>query len=299
MAQMTSPKKVRRLREGSSVSQKTVLAIIGFALFILFMMPFALVLINSAKERMEIMLDPVALPTNWGQLFTNITDVINNPNFSFWSAFFDSVIVTAASLAIIVVCAAMGAWVLVRNKRWWSSALFMAFVAAMVVPFQVVMFPLVQWLRVLGDFIRIPLLRTYTGILFCYLGFGASLSIFIFHGFIKGVPLELEEAADIDGCSRAGTFFRIVLPLLQPTAVTVMILNGIWIWNDYLLPLLVLGPSGNVQTLPLAVAAFAGAYVKQWERILTSALLAMLPVIVLFLFAQRYIIKGMVEGSIK
>jgi len=158
---------------------------------------------------------------------------------------------------------------------------------------------LVQWLRMLGDFIGIRLLRTYTGIVFCYLGFGASLSVFVFHGFIKGVPLELEEAADIDGCSRAGTFFRIVLPLLQPTAVTVMILNGIWIWNDYLLPLLVLGPSGNVQTLPLAVAAFAGAYVKQWERILTSALLAMLPVIVLFLFAQRYIIKGMVEGSIK
>ena len=125
------------------------------------------------------------------------------------------------------------------------------------------------------------------------------MSVFIFHGFIKGIPLELEEAADIDGCGRAAIFFRIVLPLLQPTAVTVLILNGIWIWNDYLLPLLVLGSSGEVQTLPLAVSMFAGSYIKQWDLILTSALLAMLPIIVLFLFAQRYIIKGMVEGSIK
>jgi raffinose/stachyose/melibiose transport system permease protein len=193
----------------------------------------------------------------------------------------------------------MGAWVLVRHKAWWSTAIFMAFVAAMVVPFQVVMLPLVQWLRILGDFLHFRLLGTYHGIVLCYLGFGASLSVFIFHGFIKGVPLELEEAADIDGCTRAGVFFRIVLPLLQPTAVTVLILNGIWIWNDYLLPLMVLGSSGDVHTLPLAVAHFAGAFVKQWDLILTSALLAMLPIIVLFLFAQRYIIKGMVEGSIK
>jgi len=299
MAQATTARKVKRLREGPSASRRAVLGAVGFTLFFLFMLPFLLVIINSAKERSEIMLSPVTLPANWSQIYTNIGDVITNPNFSFWSAFMDSVIVTVLSLAIIVVCAAMGAWVLVRNKTWWSSAIFMGFVAAMVVPFQVVMFPLVQWLRILGDFLRFPLLRTYTGILFCYLGFGASLSIFVFHGFIKGIPLELEEAADIDGCSRAGTFFRIVFPLLQPTAVTVMILNGIWIWNDYLLPLLVLGPSGNVQTLPLAVASFAGAYVKQWERILTSALLAMLPIIVLFLFAQRYIIRGMVEGSIK
>jgi len=292
-------RKPKQLRDAPPISRKITLAVIGFALFLLFMLPFLLVVINSAKERTEIMLNPVSLPVNWGQLFNNIADVINNPNFSYWRAFFDSVIITSISLVVIVLCSAMGAWVLVRNRTKWSAFVFMAFVAAMVIPFQVVMFPLVQWLRMLGDFIGLRLLRTYWGIIFCYLGFGSSLSVFIFHGFIKGVPLELEEAADIDGCSRAGTFFRIVLPLLQPTAITVMILNGIWIWNDYLLPMLVLGPNGAVQTLPLAVSAFAGAYVKQWERILTSALLAMLPIIILFLFAQRYIIKGMVEGSIK
>ncbi|MCL2544595.1 MAG: carbohydrate ABC transporter permease [Clostridia bacterium] len=299
MAQAVSVQERKRLREGPSATSKTLVAIAGFVLFTLFMLPFVLVVINSAKTTVEISLNPVALPTDWSQIFTNVAGVVNNPNFSYWSAFLDSVIITTLSLVVIVVFSAMGAWVLVRNKAWWSTALFMVLVAAMVVPFQVIMLPLVQWLRIFGDLIGIGLNSNYLGIVLCYLGFGASLSMFIFHGFIKGVPLELEEAADIDGCSRAGVFFRIVLPLLQPTAVTVMILNGIWIWNDFLLPLLVLGANGRVQTLPLAVASFAGAFIKQWDLILTSTLLAMLPIIVLFLFAQRYIIKGMVEGSIK
>ena len=281
------------------VTGKWIKAVLAFLLFLLFMSPFILVVINSAKTAVEISLSPVTLPSDWGQLVTNIDNTLNNPNFSYWSAFRDSVIITLFSLAVIVLCSAMCAWVLVRNKTWWSTAIFMVLVASMVIPFQVVMLPLVQWLRMLGNFLGIKLSGTYVGIVLCYLGFGMALSVFIFHGFIKSIPLELEEAADIDGCSRAGTFFRIVLPLLQPTAVTVLILNGIWIWNDYLLPLLVLGASGSVQTLPLAVSMFAGSYIKQWDLLLTSTLLAMLPIIVLFLFAQRYIIKGMVEGSIK
>ena len=281
------------------VTGKWIKAVLAFLLFLLFMSPFILVVINSAKTAVEISLSPVTLPSDWGQLVTNIDNTLNNPNFSYWSAFRDSVIITFFSLAVIVLCSAMCAWVLVRNKTWWSTAIFMVLVASMVIPFQVVMLPLVQWLRMLGNFLGIKLSGTYVGIVLCYLGFGMALSVFIFHGFIKSIPLELEEAADIDGCSRAGTFFRIVLPLLQPTAVTVLILNGIWIWNDYLLPLLVLGASGSVQTLPLAVSMFAGSYIKQWDLLLTSTLLAILPIIVLFLFAQRYIIKGMVEGSIK
>ena len=273
--------------------------VLAFALFVVFMLPFILVIVNSAKTAQEISLSPVTMPTDWFQMWTNVVGVVTNPNFSYFSAFADSFIITAVSLAVIVVCSAMAAWVLVRNKTWWSTAIFMMLVASMVVPFQVVMLPLVQWLRIAGDFLGIKLSGNYVGIVLCYLGFGCAMSVFIFHGFIKGIPLELEEAADIDGCSRPAIFFRIVFPLLQPTAVTVLILNGIWIWNDYLLPLLILGSSGEVQTLPLAVSMFAGSYVKQWDLILTSALLAMLPIIVLFLFAQRYIIQGMVEGSIK
>ena len=276
-----------------------VKVIFAFLLFLLFMVPFILVVMNSAKTAQEISLSPVTAPSNWGQLITNVVNVINNPNFSYFSAFLDSAIITIASLAVIVLFSSMAAWILVRNKTWWSTLIFMTLVASMVVPFQVVMLPLVQWLRIAGDFIGIKLNGTYGGIILCYLGFGCAMSVFIFHGFIKGIPLELEEAADIDGCSRAATFFRIVLPLLQPTAVTVLILNGIWIWNDYLLPSLMLGLNGRIKTLPVAVSSFVGSYVKQWDLILSAALLAMIPIVILFLFAQKQIIQGMVDGAIK
>jgi len=279
--------------------RQILLEILTFLLFLLFMMPFVIVILNSARTNAEIINQPVGFPANFGQLWTNIKDIWNNSSFNFLSALRDSVIITVISLAVISIFSAMAAWVLVRNKTRWSTFLFMTYVAAMVIPFQVVMFPLLTWFRQVGDFIGIPLLRSYQGIIFAYLGFGEAMSIFIFHGFIKGVPLELEEAADIDGCSRAGTFFRIVLPLLQPVFVTVLVLNGLWIWNDYLLPLLLLGASGNIQTIPLAVQGFNGAFVKQWNMIMVSTLLAMLPIIILYLFAQKYIVQGMVDGSIK
>ncbi len=276
-----------------------VLEVIAILLFVLFMMPFFLVILNAAKTAKEIIFSPVAFPAYWGQLLTNIKAIFNNPSTDYIGAFVDSVIITVVSLAVIAIFSAMCAWALVRNKKKWSTVIFMFFVAAMVIPFQVVMFPLVKWFKTMGDGIGFPLLGTYHGIVFAYLGFGCSMSIFILHGFIKSVPMELEEAATIDGCSQARTFFEIVMPLLQPTFITVLILNGIWIWNDFLLPLLILGSAGKVQTIPLAVTSFAGSYLKQWDLILTSALLAMIPIIVLFLFAQKYIIKGMVEGAIK
>ena len=279
--------------------RQIALEIVTFLLFVLFMMPFIIVVMNSMRTNVEIINQPVGAPENPAQLFTNISDVWNNPNFNFLASLKDSVLITVLSLAVISIFSSMAAWVLVRNKTRWSNLLFLMYVAAMVIPFQVVMFPLLTWFKQVGDFLHIPMLRSYQGIIFAYLGFGEAMSIFIFHGFIKSVPLELEEAADIDGCSRAGTFFRIVLPLLQPVFVTVLVLNGLWIWNDYLLPLLVLGASGNIRTIPLAVQGFNGAYVKQWNLIMTSTLLAMLPIIILYLFAQKYIVQGMVDGSIK
>jgi raffinose/stachyose/melibiose transport system permease protein len=287
---------------GAKKNKKTGLILLEIftpLLFILFMLPFLMVILNSAKTAKEIIYSPVSLPGNWRQMVTNVTAIINNPSTDYVGAFVDSVIITVVSLAVIVIFSAMCAWTLVRNKTKWSTVIFLCFVSAMVIPFQVVMFPLVKWLKILGDAFRIPLLGTYQGIIFAYLGFGCSMSVFVLHGFIKSIPLELEEAATIDGCGQAKTFFVIVMPLLQPSFVTVLILNGIWIWNDFLLPLLVLGSNGNVQTIPLAVTSFAGSYLKQWDLILTSAMLAMLPIIVLFIFAQKYIIKGMVEGSIK
>jgi len=268
-------------------------------LFALFMIPFAMVILNSAKTSKEIIFDAIALPSHWGQLFTNIGLIFNNTTVHYANAFLDSFLITLFSLVVIVLFSSMCAWALVRARGAWASLLFFAFVAAMVIPFQVLMFPLVRWMRLLGDFLHVRLLQSIPGMVFAYLGFGCPLSIFIFHGFIKNIPYELEESATIDGCSEARTFFEIVFPLLQPIIITVLILNGIWIWNDYLLPLLMLGSSGAIQTIPVAVTAFAGAYLKQWDLILTSTLIAMLPVIVLYLFAQRYVIKGMIEGAIK
>lgn len=169
----------------------------------------------------------------------------------------------------------------------------------MVIPFQVVMLPLLSTFRGISDFTGIQMLQSYKGIVFAYLGFGGSMSVFILHGFVKGIPYELEEAAWIDGCSPEGTFFRIIFPLLKPSQVTVLILNGIWIWNDYLLPSLMLGLNGKIKTLPVAVSSFVGSYVKQWDLILTAAFLAMIPIIILFLFAQKQIMQGMVDGAIK
>lgn len=270
-----------------------------FLLFAIFMVPFAMVVLNSSKTSREIIFNAIALPESWGQLFTNTRLIFTNPTVDYLGAIQDSAVITILSLIVIVLFSSMCAWVLVRSKTRWSVVLFMVFVAAMVIPFQVLMYPLVRWMRVIGDILHFRLLGTIPGIVFAYLGFGCPLSIFIFHGFIKNIPYELEESATIDGCSPARTFFSIVFPLLKPIIVTVLILNGIWIWNDYLLPLLVLGSNGIVQTVPIAVTAFAGAYLKQWDLILTSTLIAMLPIIVLYLFAQRYIIKGMVEGAIK
>ncbi len=280
-------------------STKIILSVVGWILFILFMMPFVIVVMNSMRTNQEIINSAVGIPENIANFAENVKAVWNNETFKFLEALVDSVIITVLSLAVLSICSAMTAWVLVRNKTRWSAVMFMMFVAAMVIPFQVVMFPLVTWFKDLGNFIGIPLLRSHFGIIFAYLGFGESMTIFIFHGFIKGVPLELEEAADIDGCTRAGTFFRIVLPLLQPVFVTVLVLNGLWIWNDYLLPLLVLGSNSDVRTIPLAVQGFIGSFVKQWNLIMVSTLLAMLPIIILYLFAQKYIVQGMVDGSIK
>jgi raffinose/stachyose/melibiose transport system permease protein len=277
---------------------------VAILLFFIFMVPFAIVLINASKPTLQIVMDPLSLPENPSQLVKNIQIVIESPNVRYVSSFVSSFFITVFSVALLVVCSSMAAWVLVRTKTMISNVIFMVFVAAMVIPFQVVMFPLISWFHFLE--VRLGLLHTpfrllqnYPGIIFAYLGFGSSLSVFLFHGFIKSVPLELEEAATIDGCTKPGVFFRIVFPILTPITVTVMILNGIWIWNDYLLPLMVLGTGNAIQTLPLAVASFVGSFVRRWDLILTSTLMTMLPVVVVFLILQKYIIKGIVDGAVK
>lgn len=251
-------------------------------------------MINTAKESADIVISPITLPDNWGQILANMSKVINNSNFSFWSSFGSSLFITAASLILLILFSSMAAWVLCRNEdAIWSKIIFMFLVAAMVIPFQVVMLPILTIFRGIGALTGLQMLHSFKGIIFAYVGFGCSMTVFIIHGFIKGIPRSLEEAARIDGCPTEGIFFYIIMPMLRPVYMTVLILNGLWIWNDYLLPSLLLGLNGKIKTLPVAVTSFVGSYVKQWDLILTAALLAMIPIIILFMVAQKQIIQGL------
>ncbi|MEH7387398.1 carbohydrate ABC transporter permease [Bacillus sp. JJ1521] len=265
-----------------------LLEIFGIVLGLIFLIPFYFVFINSVKAFAEILIDAAAWPKEI--LFTNfvkVWDIIHFPR-----AFWNSLIITVLSNIGIVVISSMAAWKLVRTGGRFSSFLFIFFVSAMVIPFQSVMIPLMKFGGMLGIVNSIP------GIVIMYFGFGVPLSLFLFHGFVKTVPVEIEESARIDGCSQFGVFWRIVFPLLKPITVTVIILNTLWIWNDYLLPLLVL-TDAELRTIPLATSSFFAQYTKQWDMGLAALVLGITPIIIFFLFLQRHIIKGIAAGSIK
>ncbi len=278
-----------------------ILTVVGIVIAAYVLFPFYLVVMNSFKVQADIVASPISVKgASFGQLITNLGAVVNNSNFNFWKALFSSVVITVVSLALLALFGAMAGWVISRNnKTKWATAIYMVFIASMIIPFQVVMLPLVSTFRDAGNFVGVPMLSTIPGIIFAYCGFGGAMTVFILTGFIKGVPYDLEEAASIDGCTPEGTFFKIILPLLAPVVTTVTILNGMWIWNDYLLPSMLLGLNGKNKTLPVAVQAFVGSYVKQWDLILTAALLAIIPMIVVFLIGQKQIMNGMIEGAVK
>ena len=290
------------------MKKKTVLKILAevgaILLCLIWISPLALVVINCAKNTASIVLDPIALPADWGQIVTNFIKVWTDRTVQYSKAFKSSVIITFGSLLFIDIFASMAAWAIVRSKSRISNLVYTIFIASMVIPFQVIMYPLVSWFRTLSTSITLPLfgfsmLRSYPGMIFAYIGFGMSMSVFLFSGFVKSIPYEVEEAATVDGCSKLQIYTKIILPMLRPIMVTATILNGIWIWNDYMLPFLVLGKGNKIQTLPLAVSNFVGAYTKQWDMILCSAFLAIVPVLIFFLLAQKQIMKGMVEGAVK
>lgn len=278
---------------------KLLLELLGIVLLGVFFFPFLMVIFNSAKNATEIIATPLSYPESWSNLIKNIQEILNRRNIDYYRSFVNSVIITSVSLVAIGVFSGMAAWILVRTKTRYSFWIFMFFLAGMVIPFQVVMLPLVRLLETLRSLTGIQFKDTYHGVILAYVGFGTPLSIFLFHGFIKSIPIDIEEAAIIDGCSKAQVFFLIVLPILKPIFVTLLVLNGMWIWNDYLLPVLIIGLGGAVKTLPLSVANLAGFYDKEWALILTSVLMAALPILILFLFAQKHIIKGMTSGAIK
>lgn len=267
------------------------LTVIGLSILaILFLAPILIVLMDSFKGRFFISDTPFALPN--AETFSGITNYTSGlAKTGFIEAFGYSLFITVFSVAAIVLFTSMTAWCITRVKSRISSSLYYLLVFSMIVPFQMVMFTMSKMANILG-------LDNPVGIIVIYLGFGAGLSVFIFSGFIRGIPIEIEEAARIDGCNPIQTFFLIVLPILQPVYITVAILNTMWIWNDYLLPYLVIG--SNYRTIPIAVQYLQGGYgSRDMGASMAMLVLAIIPIVIFYLIAQKYIIQGVVAGAVK
>ncbi|MDR4945531.1 carbohydrate ABC transporter permease [Neobacillus cucumis] len=274
---------------GNKYTSKTfVLEIFAILLGLVFLVPFYYLLSNSLKPFAEILSNTSALPKVF--MLDNYINAFEK--LDYLKVFSNSLIITVLSNIVLIVFCSMAAYMLVRTKKRISNVIFMIFVAAMIIPFQSIMIPLI---KTAGNF---GLLNSIWGLVIMYLGFGSGMTIFLYHGFIKGIPVELEEAAIIDGCSRFGVFWRIVFPLLKPITVTIVILNSLWIWNDYLLPSLVL-QNPEYRTIPLATFFFFGQYTKQWDLALAALVLGIIPLLIFFFSMQRHIIKGITSGSIK
>lgn len=268
----------------------TAFFILLLLLSVIFVAPILIVIINSFKLKFSIATEPFILPT--AQTFTGISNYIEGLNkTSFLSAFGWSLFITVFSVLAIVVFTSMTAWYIVRVKTVFTSILYYALVFSMIVPFQMVMFTMSKTANVLG-------LDNPFGIILIYLGFGAGLATFMFTGFVKSVPLGIEEAATIDGCNPLQTYFKIVFPILKPTTITVAILNAMWIWNDYLLPYLVIG--NDYKTIPIAIQYLKGGYGSvDMGAMMAMLVLSIIPVVVFYLFCQKYIIKGVAAGAVK
>ncbi|MDD6490131.1 MAG: carbohydrate ABC transporter permease [Clostridia bacterium] len=277
---------------------------IGFFVALLFLMPIFILVMDSFKNQKGILTDVLGWPNPF--IFDNYPKAIEKMNF--FNSLWNSVWITVVSTGLIVLFASMAAWVLVRYKTKMSKFMFILFSVALLIPFQCVMLPLMSVMGsrevmsfTLGEYtISLNGLNILNpgGLVFAYIGFGSSMAIMLYHGFIKSVPEELEEAAMIDGCSMFKTFWKIVFPLLSPITTTVAILQIMWIWNDYLLPSLVL-KNQSWYTLPLQTSKFFSTFTSSWDVATAALILTMLPVIIFYIVAQKKIIKGVVDGAIK
>lgn len=280
-----------RKKQKQKAPQSALETLLLVLLAALTLVPLFLVVQNSFKSRFYISGDPFALPDK--ETFVALENYISGLSAGgFFAAFGRSLLITVVSVGLIVLCTSMAAWYLMRVRTALTKGMYYLFVFSMIVPFQMVMYTMTY-------LVGRAKLNTVLGMPFIYLGFGAGLSVFMLCGFIRGIPRELEEAATIDGCNPVQTFFLVVLPLLKPTAVTVAILNTMWIWNDYLLPYLVLGT--EKKTVPVAIQiAMQGAYGStDYGGLMAMLVLAMIPIVVFYLFCQKYIIKGVVAGAVK
>lgn len=275
----------------SRVLRQAILILL-VVIFLLFMFPFILVVINSFKTKRDIIVDPITLSPKNGFIISNFTEAFNKMNFM--QVFSNSFIITGASTLLVLLLAAKVAYYFVRNNNGITKLFFPLMIASMIIPFQAIMIPLVT---IYGS--GLNLLNKREILIFFHVGFGMSMSVFMYHGFIKSsIPLELEEAAYIDGSTKLQTFFKIVLPMLKPTTATLAILNVLAYWNDYLLPSLVLTRK-ELLTLPLSTYLFYGTYSADFGVIMAALVLTVAPVLLLYLLLQKQIIEGVLSGAVK
>ena len=267
------------------------LTVLFSGISILWLFPIALVVLNSYKKKAYISRRPFAIPTD--KMFVGLENYINGiQKTGFFEAFGWTLFITVGSVAAILLCTSMCAWYISRVKNAVTNTIYYLCLFSMIVPFQMVMFPLSKIVNMLH-------LNTPWGLIIVYLGFGAGLSVFMFTGFVKSIPLEIEEAAMIDGCTPIHTFFQVVLPIMKPTCVTVAILQTMWIWNDYLLPYLNLDMK-RYKTISIAIQYLRGGYGSiDMGAMMGVLVLAIIPIVVFYLFCQKYIIEGVVAGAVK
>lgn len=282
---------MKRIKSKKSKRTDLILFVILFILAVLFLVPVIIVFINSFKSRIYVSNEPLKLPN--AETFVGFENYINGLSVSgFFPAFLRSVFITVVSVGLIVLFTSMAAWYIVRVNSKLTRVLYYLLLFSIIVPFQMVMFTMTYVVNKM-NFNNIFMINTV------YLGFGAGLSVFILSGFVKGLPIEIEEAAMIDGCNPVKTFFLVVFPIMKPTVITVAVLNTMWIWNDYLLPYLILGSQNK--TMPVAIQlAMQGAYgATDYGGFMAMLVLAVIPIIIFYAFCQKYIIKGVASGAVK
>lgn len=284
---MTAAPDFRNARLKKRLFLALAYAIVGIAC-LFFVFPVFITVLNSFKPQAQVMASVLSFPDR--PYFDNYASVFHEIDFV--GAFFNTLYITAASVLGIVVASAMAGYKLSRVPGKLSLVLYIIFIASMIIPFHAIMISLVNMAKLL------KIHNSVWGLPIVYIGIGVNLPIFLYHGFVKSIPAELEDAARIDGCTEYQTFFRIIFPLLKPINITVAILQLIWIWNDFLLPLLMLVNPKNY-TLIVSTTMFRSKYYVEWPNILASVVVISIPVIVLYIFFQRYIVKGITAGAVK
>ncbi|RXZ79409.1 carbohydrate ABC transporter permease [Paenibacillaceae bacterium] len=265
-----------------------LLEFIAVIIALIFLAPFYFIIINSVKGFGDVLTNAAGWPAEfrWDN-YARVWEIMNFPK-----VFTNSLIITAASNLGLIVISSMAAYRMVRKPNRFNHVLLFLFVAAMVIPFQSIMIPLVKVAS------EIHIMNNLWGLVIAYFGFGVSLNVFLYHGFIKSIPKEIEESAVVDGCNPFGVFWRIVFPLLKSMTVTILLLNTLWIWNDFLLPMLFLN-SPELRTIPLASFSFFGQYTKQWDLALAGLVMGIAPILLFLLVMQKHVVAGITAGAVK